>query len=100
MTKLVRTIDSLETLSLSCSVEKFPIDTIRKHGPGVRILCLRDYESELHRPLCQSRVPTFSLHALLEIQSLCPNVMELTLDLDQGMMVRNESTATSIIRWP
>lgn len=98
MTKLVRAIHSLENLSLNCSVVNFPIDVIRKHGPGLRVLRLREYDGIVHRPLRQSRVPTLSLHALLEIQSFCFNVMELALDLDQGMMVR-ESFA-SYIRSP
>ena len=85
MTKLVRAITSLENLSLSCSVKMFPIDAIRKHGPGLRQLQLREYNG--HLPLGQSRVPTLSLFALLEIQSYCPSLMELALDLDQGMMV-------------
>ena len=87
MIRLVKAINSLETLSLTCSVEGIPMDAIRKHGPGLRTLCLRDYEGKVHRPLRQSRIPTLSLHALLEIRSCCPNVMELALDLDQGMMV-------------
>lgn len=89
MTKLVRTISHLETLSLHCCVEEFPIDAIRKHGLSLRHLWLREYDGIVHRPLRQSRVPTLSLHALLEIQSFCPNAMELGLDLDQGMMVRS-----------
>ena len=87
MIGLVKAINSLETLSLTCSVESIPMDAIRKHGPGLRKLCLRGYEGKVHRPLRQSRVPTLSLHALLEIRSCCPNIMELALDLDQGMMV-------------
>lgn len=98
MTNLVRAIHSLENLSLNCCVMNFPIDVIRKHGPGLRVLRLREYDGIVHRPLRQNRVPTLSLHALLEIQS-CPNVMELALDLDQGMMVR-DSFATSSIPSP
>ena len=88
MTKLVKAINGLETLSLSCSVEKFPIDVIRKHGRSLRELQLREFDGILHRPLRRSRVPTLSLHALLDIQSCCPNIMELAVDLDQGVMVR------------
>ena len=88
MIQLVRAIQSLEILSLNCHVEMFPMDAIRKHGSGLTELCLREYDGIVHRPLRQNRVPTLSLHALLEIQSCCPNVMELALDLDQGMMVR------------
>lgn len=99
MTKLVRAIHSLENLSLNCSVEKFPIDAIRKHGLGLRVLCLREYDGIVQRPLRQSRVSTLSLHALLEIQSCCPNLMEMALDLDQGMMVR-KSFPTSSFRSP
>ena len=87
MTNLVRAINSLETLSLNCSVEIFPIEAIQKHGPVLRVLRLREYDGIVYRPLRQSRVPTLSLHALLQIQSCCPNIMELALDLDQGMMV-------------
>ena len=87
MINLVKVVESLETLSLTCSVESIPMDAIRKHGPSLRRLCLRDYEGKVHRPLRQSRVPTLSLHALLEIRSCCPNIMEQALDLDQGMMV-------------
>lgn len=94
MTKLVRAIHSLENLSLNCSVVNFPIDVIRKHAPGLRVLRLREYDGIVHRPLRQSRVPTLSLHALLEIQSCCSNVMELALDLDQGMM---SSSFTSLL---
>lgn len=86
MTNLVRAIKSLETLSLTCSIEMFPMDAIRKHD--LRTFSLRDYEGNAHRPLRQSQVPTFSLSALLHIQSSCPKIMELALDLDQGMMVR------------
>ena len=86
MVNLVRAIDSLDNLSLICSVEMFPIDAIRKHGPELRQLQLRDYKGMVHLPLHRGRVPTLSLHALLEIQS-CPRLMELALDLDQGMMV-------------
>ena len=88
MTDLVRAIHSLETLSLNCSVEKVPIEAIRKHGPGLRTLRLREYDGMVHRPLRQSRTPTLSLHAVLEILSHCPNIVELALDLDQGIMVR------------
>lgn len=95
MTDLVRAIHSLETLSLNCSVEKFHIEAIRKHGPGLRTLCLREYEGIVHQPLRQSRVPTLSLHAFLEILSFCPNIMELALDLDQGIMVRTSSATCS-----
>lgn len=95
MVNLVRAIESLEELSLNCHVHMFPIDAIRKHGPGLRLLCLREYDGIVHRPLRQSRVPTLSLHALLEIQSCCPNVMELALDLDQGMMVRTPLSTSS-----
>ena len=96
MTTLVRAIHSLETLSLNCSVEKFPIGAIHKHGPGLRVLCLREIDGVVHQPLRQDRVPTLSLHALLEIQSHCPNIMELALDLDQGMIVRNPFAISSI----
>ena len=85
--RLVKAINSLETLSLTCCVESIPMDAIRKHGPSLRKLCLRDYDSEEVRPLRQSLVPTLSVHALLEIRSSYPNVMELALDLNQGMMV-------------
>lgn len=84
--KLVRAIDRLEILSLICSVETFPVEAIRKHGPALRQLQLRDYNRVVQLPLRQGRAPTLSLHALLEIQS-CPKLMELALDLDQGMMV-------------
>ena len=87
MIALVRAINSLETLSLICSVEMFPIDAIRKHGPGLRNLQLREYDGMVHLPLRRDRVPTLSLHTLLEIQSSCPKLMELALDLDQGMTV-------------
>ena len=87
MVNLVRAINSLETLSLSCSVEMFPAHALRKHGRDLRTLQLREYSGMVHRPLRHSQVPTCSLHALLEIQSFCPNLMELALDLDQGMMV-------------
>lgn len=99
MTELVRTVHCLETLSLNCSVEKFPIDAIRKHGPGLRALWLREYDGLVHRPLRQSRVPTLSLHAFLEILSSCPHITDLALDLDQGMMVR-KSFATRTIQSP
>lgn len=88
MTELVRGIHSLEMLSINCSVNMFPIGAIRKHGPDLRVLWLRELDGVVHRPLRQNRVPTLSLHALLEIQSCCRSVMELALDLDQGMMVR------------
>ena len=173
MAELVKAIDSLENLSLNCCVEKFPIEAIRKHGPGLRSLCLREYDGIVHRPLRQSRyvhfgvissclvanlghttpvysqfgvfspcsvstleaarqrtqaniysysqtcltspvflplikqcslrnlrrVPTLSLHAFLEILTFCPNLMELALDLDQGIMVRM-SSATFPVRSP
>ena len=95
MTELVRAIDSLENLSLNCCVEKFPIEAIRKHGPRLRSLCLREYDGIVHRPLRQSRVPTLTLHAFLEILSFCPSLMELALDLDQGIMVRMSSATSS-----
>ena len=87
MVNLVRAIDSLETLSLVCSVGMFPIDAIRKHGPGLRHLQLRDYKGMAHLPFCRDRVTTLSLLALLEIQSFCPKLMELGLDIDQGVTV-------------
>lgn len=96
MAKLVRTIGHLETLSLNCCVEEFPIGVIRKHGPGLRVLRLREFDGIIHRPLRQSRVPTLSLHALLEIQSSCPSLMELALDLDQGNLVRRVRATSSI----
>ena len=87
MAKLVRAIDSLDTLSLCCSVDKFPMNTIRNHGSSLSVLSLREYEGVVHQTLRQNRVPAFSIHALLEIPSSCPNIVELTLDIDQGMMV-------------
>lgn len=96
MTDLVRAIRSLDTLSLNCSVEKVPIEAIRKHGSSLRSLRLREYDGIVHRPLSQSRVPTLSLHAFLEILSHCPNIMELALDLDQGVMVRTSSTTRHV----
>ena len=95
MTELVKAIHILERLSINCSVEKFPIDALRKHGPGLRVLCLREFDGVVPRSLRQNRVPTLSLHALLGIQSCCPNVMELALDLDQGMVVREPLTTRS-----
>lgn len=86
MIKLVRAIDKLEILSLICLVEMFPLDAIRKHGPALRQLQLREYTRVVQLPLRRGRIPTLSLHALLEIQS-CPRLMELALDLDQGMVV-------------
>ena len=87
MIKLVRAIDSLETLSLVCSVKMFPVDAIRKHGPGLRHLQLRDFKGTVHLPLRRDRVTTLSLFDLLEIQSSCPKLMELGLDVDQGVTV-------------
>ena len=87
MIELVRAIDSLETLSLVCSVKMFPIDAIRKHGPGLRHLQLRDFKGTVHLPLRRDRVTTLSLFDLLEIQSSCPRLMELGLDVDQGVTV-------------
>ena len=84
---LVRAIDSLETLSLVCDVNMLPIDAIRKHGPGLRHLQLRDYKGMVHQPLRRDRVPTLSLLDLLEIHSSCPKLMELGLDVDQGVTV-------------
>lgn len=99
MAKLVRAIHSLEVLSLNCSVGIFPIDAIRKHGVGLRELCLRDYDDVVHWPRSQRAVIPLSPHDLVEIQCYCPNIMELTLDLDQGVMVR-QSYTTSFIRSP
>lgn len=65
MTELVRAIDSLENLSLNCSVEEFPIEAIRKHGPGMRSLCLREYDGIVYRPLRQSRYCTFRINSFL-----------------------------------
>ena len=87
MIKLVRAINSLEHLSLICSVEIFSMDVIRKHGSSLRNCQLRGYDGTVHLPLRRGLVPTLSLHALLEIQSSCPKLMELALDLDQGMTV-------------
>ena len=87
MTKLVMAIDSLETLSLVCSVKIFPMDAIRKHGPGLRHLQLRDFKGMVPLPLRRDRVTTLSLLDLLEIQSSCPKLMELGLDVDQGVTV-------------
>ena len=94
MAQLVRVVDSLHTLSLTCSVETFPREVIRKHD--LKVLSLRDYEGTGHRPLRQSPVPTFSLFALLDINSFCPNLMELGLDLDQGITVRYAFAASLI----
>ena len=88
MTELVRTIAHLETLALNCCVDKFPIDAIRKHGSGLRVLEVREYDGMVHLSLRENRVPTLSLRALLEVTSCCPNIMELALDLEQGIMVR------------
>ena len=87
MIKLVRAIDSLENLSLVCCVNMLSIDAIRKHGPGLRHLQLRDFKGMVHLPLRRDRVPTLSLLDLLEIQSSCPKLMELGLDVDQGVTV-------------
>ena len=87
MIKLLRAIDSLESLSLVCSVSMFPIDVIRKHGPGLRHLQLRDFNRMVHLPLRRDRVTTLSLHDLLDIQASCPSLMELGLDVDQGVTV-------------
>ena len=96
MIKLVRAIDSLETLSLVCSVKMFPIDAIRNHGPGLRHLQLRDFKGMVHLPLRRDPVTTLSLLDLLEIQSSCPKLMELGLDVDQGVTVRKSFAARPI----
>ena len=87
MIQLVRAIDSLETLSLVCSLKMFPIDAIRKHGPGLRYLQLRDFSRTGDLPLRRDRATTLSLSDLLEIQSSCPKLMEMGLDVDQGLAV-------------
>ena len=87
MIELVMAIDSLETLSLVCSLNMFPIDAIRKHGPGLRHLQLRDFLRMVDLPLRRDRATTLSLLNLVEIQSSCPKLMEVGLDVDQGLTV-------------
>ena len=87
MIELVMAIKSLETLKLVCSVNMFPLDAIQKHGPGLRHLQLINYKGVVHLPLCRDRVTPLSLGHLLGIQSSCPKLMQLGLDVDQGETV-------------
>ena len=96
LVSLLEEITNLEALSLVCSLTELPPDAIHMHSSTLRELSIRDYSGiqdnkfshlQKHR-FSEEPVSTLRLADLENIRTDFPNLLELSLDLDQVEHVR------------